>query len=41
MVFETIEELVLEVGKKKVKRKTSEEIVDEMSKHLRNDIHDI
>ena len=36
-----IKELVLEVDKKKVKRKTDKEIVEEMSKYLRNDIHDI
>jgi hypothetical protein len=36
-----IKELVLEVEKKKAKRKTNKEIVEEMSKYLRNDIHDI
>ncbi|MHA2434172.1 MAG: M28 family metallopeptidase [Candidatus Thorarchaeota archaeon] len=36
-----IKELVLEVDKEKVKRKTSKEIVEEMSKYLENDIYGI
>lgn len=36
-----IKELVLEVDKKKVKRKTSKEIVEEMGKYLENDIYGI